>query len=72
MTGTTESGFGSVFKRLGETTRELSRKISLFQGKKGCNLRSGIVKNFPETGEKNLLAAMGNRSLQMAGRFFPE
>jgi hypothetical protein len=47
-------------------------KIPLFQGKKGCNLPSDIVKNFPETGEKNLSGAMGNQSLQMAGRFFSE
>jgi hypothetical protein len=40
------------------------------KGKKGCNLRLGIVKNFPGTGGKNLSAVMGNRSLQMAGRFF--
>jgi hypothetical protein len=47
-------------------------KFPIFQGKKGCNLRQSSVKSFPETGEKNLSAVMGNRSMQMAGRFFSE
>jgi hypothetical protein len=46
-------------------------KIPLFQGKKGCNLRLGIVNIFPETGDKIFRQPWGTGVCRWREGFFP-